>query len=150
MKSTKTLMSLLLALLVGPAAASDRPDPVQAWWGSVSALCGKAFPGRLEMAPEGDTGFVGKALMMHVRDCTAERIRIPFMVGDNRSRTWVLTRHGDRIELKHDHRHRTDRRTRSPGTVAPVPTPAAPTGRCSRPTMTPDACCPAAACAASG
>ena len=65
----------------------------------------QGVPRRLEMAPEGATGFVGKALVMHVRDCRAERIRIPFMVGDNRSRTWVLTRQGDRIELKHDHRH---------------------------------------------
>jgi hypothetical protein len=42
---------------------------------------------------------------MHVRSCETDRIRIPFFVGENRSRTWVLTRKGDRIELKHDHRH---------------------------------------------
>ena len=106
MNSIKFPLRLLLALLmVAPVAAHEPPDPVQVWWDSISALCGKAFPGTLEMAPEGDTGFLDKDLVMHVRDCTSTRIRIPFIVGDNRSRTWVLTRHGDRIELKHDHRH---------------------------------------------
>lgn len=96
---------LLLALLAAPAAAHGPTDPVQAWWDGVTALCGKAFAGTLEMAPEGDSGFVDKALVMHVRECSADRIRIPFVVGDDRSRTWVLTRQGNRIELKHDHRH---------------------------------------------
>jgi hypothetical protein len=42
---------------------------------------------------------------MHVRSCYADQVRIPFVVGDDRSRTWVLTRKGDRVELRHDHRH---------------------------------------------
>lgn len=42
---------------------------------------------------------------MHVRSCEKNRIRIPFFVGDDRSRTWVLTRKKDRLTLKHDHRH---------------------------------------------
>lgn len=106
MSSTRSLLPLLIALLMAAqAAAHEPPDPVRAWWDNLTALCGKAFTGTLETAPEGDTGFVDKALVMHVHDCTSTRIRIPFVVGDNRSRTWVLTRHGNRIELKHDHRH---------------------------------------------
>ena len=42
---------------------------------------------------------------MQVRDCNENEIRIPFHVGENRSRTWVITRIGDRLRLKHDHRH---------------------------------------------
>ncbi|MDQ3495566.1 MAG: hypothetical protein M3485_08635 [Pseudomonadota bacterium] len=99
------LLVLLIAVVAAPVAAHETSDPVQTWWDRVSNLCGKAFAGTLEAAPEGDIGFVDKALVMHVRDCTAERIRIPFVVGDDRSRTWVLTRHGARVELKHDHRH---------------------------------------------
>jgi hypothetical protein len=44
-------------------------------------------------------------LVMHVRECSADTIRIPFHVGENRSRTWVLTRTGNGLRLKHDHRH---------------------------------------------
>jgi hypothetical protein len=91
-----------LVMTAQPATA----DPVDAYWANLTALCGKAFGGTLVQAPEGDTAFEGRALVMHVRDCSPERIRIPFVVGDDLSRTWVLTRHEDgRIELRHDHRH---------------------------------------------
>ncbi len=42
---------------------------------------------------------------MHVRSCSDDVIRIPFTVGENRSRTWVISKKGDRLLLKHDHRH---------------------------------------------
>ncbi len=41
---------------------------------------------------------------MHVRECSDGEIRIPFHVGDDRSRTWVITRSPDGLRLKHDHR----------------------------------------------
>lgn len=86
--------------LAAPAAAGD------GFWDRLSTLCGQAFAGELVRAPEGDTSFEGRALSMHVRSCEENRIRIPFVVGDDLSRTWVLTRHEDgSIELRHDHRH---------------------------------------------
>lgn len=78
-------------------------SPVDGYWANLEALCGQAFEGRLIAAP--DDAMAGQRLVMHVRECGAERIRIPFVIGDNLSRTWVLTRHGHRIELRHDHRH---------------------------------------------
>lgn len=76
------------------------------FWAELQKLCGKAFAGTVAAAPEDDTTFKGKALVMHVRACERNRIRIPFFVGDDRSRTWVLTRRANgRILLKHDHRH---------------------------------------------
>jgi hypothetical protein len=43
---------------------------------------------------------------MHVRGCAdPAELRIPFHVGDDHSRTWVLTRTGNGLRLKHDHRH---------------------------------------------
>lgn len=42
---------------------------------------------------------------MHVRQCAPAEIRIPFQVGSNRSRTWIITRTADGLRLKHDHRH---------------------------------------------
>jgi hypothetical protein len=46
-----------------------------------------------------------KRLAMHVRQCSAGTIRIPFHVDDNRSRTFVLTRTSAGLRLKHIHRH---------------------------------------------
>jgi hypothetical protein len=42
---------------------------------------------------------------MHVRSCSDDEIRIPFHVGEDRSRTWVITRTAGGLRLKHDHRH---------------------------------------------
>jgi hypothetical protein len=43
---------------------------------------------------------------MHVRQCSDREIRIPFHAGEDRSRTWILTRTDAGLRLKHDHRHR--------------------------------------------
>jgi hypothetical protein len=37
--------------------------------------------------------------------CKPGEIAIPFAVGDNRSRTWVITRTDAGVRLKHVHRH---------------------------------------------
>ena len=76
------------------------------FWNQLQAHCEKAFEGEiLEGAVAGD-GFTGEKLVMHVRSCGPNEIRIPFFVGENRSRTWVLRMNPDKtITLKHDHRH---------------------------------------------
>lgn len=69
-------------------------------------LCGKAYQGRIVSPPiAADAAFAGKRLVMHVRTCSGDSIRIPFHVGDDHSRTWVLTRTTTGYRLKHDHRH---------------------------------------------
>ena len=96
---------LLLALILPVAAVSQAESPTSGFWKELQKHCGKAFAGSVAAAPADETTFKNKALVMHVRSCELDRIRIPFFVGDDRSRTWVLTRKGDRIELRHDHRH---------------------------------------------
>ncbi|MBA3335595.1 MAG: hypothetical protein H0T08_08310 [Acidobacteria bacterium] len=75
------------------------------FWTELQKLCGKSYAGTLISAPENDVDFKGKELVMHVRACEKTRTRIPFFVGANKSRTWVLTKEKDQILLKHDHRH---------------------------------------------
>jgi hypothetical protein len=74
------------------------------FWKNLKALSGKAFEGQLVSASANDD-FTGKKLVMHVLFADDETILIPFNVGDNRSRTWILKYQNGRIELKHDHRH---------------------------------------------
>jgi hypothetical protein len=71
------------------------------------ALCGKAFEGRIVSPPvAADAAFAEKRLVMHVRACSTDQVRVPFHVGDDHSRTWVLTRTTTTgYRLKHDHRH---------------------------------------------
>jgi len=75
------------------------------FWTELRKLCGKAYAGTVAAAPADDVTFKDKELVMHVRACEKNQMRIPFFVGTDKSRTWVLTRKKERIMLKHDHRH---------------------------------------------
>jgi len=105
-----TLLIVLAVLQFQAALAADAsrtPLPADAFMGAVADLCGLAFAGRItanDPAAPGDP-FAGKALVMHVRECGPAQVRIPFHVGEDRSRTWVLTRTDTGLRLKHDHRH---------------------------------------------
>ncbi|MGH8055267.1 MAG: hypothetical protein ACREP4_15255 [Stenotrophomonas sp.] len=100
------------AFVSTPANAAGTADPAAAdqFMATLASHCGQAFAGRIiNNLPASTTpdAFEGKALVMHVRGCdTPEReLRVPFHVGDDHSRTWVLTRTASGLRLKHDHRH---------------------------------------------
>lgn len=98
----------VLSAICAANAQSQKPKPEPAnatFWTELKKLCGQAYAGTVAAAPADDTTFKGQSLQMYVLSCEPNRIRIPFVVGDDRSRTWVLTRVKDRILLKHDHRH---------------------------------------------
>ena len=103
------LSPLLLWLAVGACAGSPSPGALaeeqEAFWSALGALCGEAFEGEVREAPPGDTSFTDRRLVMQVRECGRDEIRIPFHVGEDRSRTWVITRTPAGLRLKHDHRH---------------------------------------------
>ena len=102
------IISLFCVLLFSQNAFSQTKatGEVDNFWNNLQKLCGKAFAGTVAAAPANDTTFKDKELVMHIRSCEKNRIRIPFFVGVDKSRTWVLTRQKNgRILLKHDHRH---------------------------------------------
>lgn len=90
-----------------PPASPPLAQEQEAFWAAIEAHCGRAYEGRVAISTgsAGDTAMAGKRLVMHVRECKPGEIRIPFHVGDDRSRTWVLTRTATGLRLKHDHRH---------------------------------------------
>ena len=100
-------LAALAALILASCAPVERTPatPADAFFAAVAAHCGKAFAGRVVSTDPADKDMAGKPLVMHVRQCSADEIRIPFHVGDDRSRTWVLTRTATGLRLKHDHRH---------------------------------------------
>ena len=90
-------------LLCGNLAISQDQNTQTIFWSSLEKHCSKAYEGIITEGANDD--FKGKKLIMHVIRCTKDEIKIPFHVGDNRSRTWVLTRKNKSLTLKHDHRH---------------------------------------------
>ena len=98
--------AIILSALATASCATPIVPAQPTFFTNLSTLCGKAFEGRIASPPsEADASFAGKRLVMHVRECSADTIRIPFHVGDDRSRTWVVTRTAAGYRLKHDHRH---------------------------------------------
>jgi hypothetical protein len=94
------------ALALSACASAPAPStPQDQFFANLTALCGQSFEGRVVTQEAADSAFAGQRLVMQVRECSANEIRVPFHVGEDRSRTWVITRTGEGLRLKHDHRH---------------------------------------------
>ena len=98
------IISLFIGFLLVTNVNAQEESPALTFWKTLQSHCGQAYEGVLVLPLE-DEAFGGKRLTMHVRSCSDSEIKIPFFVGDDKSRTWVLTYDNDRISLKHDHRH---------------------------------------------
>ncbi len=106
--TSRSFSSLLLVLtstlLLSCNSPGTEPD---AFMAAIAQHCGQAFAGRVvtDVPTVADSPFAGQTLIMHIRECRDNELSIPFHVGDDRSRTWVVSRTEDAARLKHDHRH---------------------------------------------
>ncbi|WP_419149243.1 hypothetical protein [Pseudoalteromonas 'SMAR'] len=101
----------IVALAVLSGSALARPAPLvsipthDAFFDSIKAHCGKAYEGKVSVDNQGPSSFSEARLVMHVRKCSATELQVPFHVGKDASRTWIITKTGSGLSLKHDHRH---------------------------------------------
>ncbi|QTL36268.1 hypothetical protein [Pseudoalteromonas viridis] len=99
------------ALLVSGTVMA-RPAPLvsipthDAFFDQIKQHCGKAYEGKVTVDNQGPSAFSDARLIMHVRRCNEQELQIPFHVGQNASRTWIITKTGSGLSLKHDHRHK--------------------------------------------
>jgi hypothetical protein len=108
MRAFRIAFHLLAAGLLSACGGGQRATQMSAqdiFWYSIQELCGQAFPGTIIYNSPPDPAFTEKRLVMHVRECMPDEIRIPFHVGEDRSRTWILMRTEGGLRLLHDHRH---------------------------------------------
>jgi hypothetical protein len=105
MINRSAILSFAAIATLSACATTPPTTPQSAFMAQLRTLCGKAFEGRMMTNDARDADIGSQRLIMHVRSCTAEEIRIPFHVGEDRSRTWVLTTTATGLRLKHDHRH---------------------------------------------
>lgn len=96
----------LLCFVWGCGGAADEAatvaSPQDEFFAQLESMCGQAFEGEATLVS--GEGFDGR-MVMHVRRCSPDEIQIPLHVGENRSRTWIVTRTEQGLRLKHDHRH---------------------------------------------
>ena len=104
---------VLLILVFTPAPAQPhvtssgfpQPQAQKAFFNNLRKLCGQRFEGATDFPQNADHPMVGKKLLMIVGPCTEKEIRIPFQVGEDKSRTWIVTLGEKGLLFKHDHRH---------------------------------------------
>lgn len=102
----KLALTIVAATWLAAAPAALAQSPAGAFFDALGKLCGQSFAGQVAEGNETDAAFREADLIMTVASCNETEIRVPFHVGEDHSRTWVITRLGeDRLRLKHDHRH---------------------------------------------
>lgn len=100
----KNFSSFCILFLVSSIAFSQTDKQ---FFNKLKSLEGKTFYGKAIYMPDTlkPNDFWGKELKFTVQHTKTSELRMPFQVGENKSRTWVLTKTKSGIQLKHDHRH---------------------------------------------
>jgi hypothetical protein len=93
--------AVLTLALSSTAQAADTRDQFMA---TLKSMCGQRFEGGLTYAIDPANPFAGKKMRADVV-CTGTDVRMPVLVGEDRSRTWIFTRSATGLDLRHDHRH---------------------------------------------
>jgi hypothetical protein len=81
-------------------------NPQKEFFNHFKLLEGKKYAGKEVFIAEGMESWASLELIMHVREFTDTAVYIPFKVGNNSSRTWMLIMEGENtLRFRHDHRH---------------------------------------------
>jgi hypothetical protein len=97
---------LTLALHASCASSTAVQSPQQdhdAFFDKLASLQGQSFPGRTLFMSEPDEAMLHSDLLMHVAKVEGDTMHVRFLVGDDTSRTWILTRTRDGLHLRHRH-----------------------------------------------
>jgi len=114
LNTMKIIKTAAVFALLSMASACQTSIPTQGttvvkhqdeFFKTLTNLCGQRFEGQMTFPLEGQDSFAGKLLVANFADCSETELRIPFVVGEDRSRTWIVSKTADGLQLKHDHRH---------------------------------------------
>lgn len=99
---------VLIAACGGPPPTTTEPQKTEqdVFFERFKPLEGKKFAGRQIFIDPSMESWADRELVIHIREVHHNIVYIPFVVGENSSRTWELHRLADgRLRLRHDHRH---------------------------------------------
>jgi hypothetical protein len=98
MKNACITIILILSVLTNVFAQQ------QDFINNMQAYCGKSFAG-VPVFPVENNPMGNERLVVIFESCNDTEMRMPFHVGTDKSRTWILTQTPDGLLFKHDHRH---------------------------------------------
>ncbi|MBY6064067.1 hypothetical protein [Pseudidiomarina sediminum] len=96
--------SIAAVASVMTACQPQSVEPQDAFFAQFSPYCGKSFAAKVIKDNQASEAWQ-QDLVVHIRDCEANTIRMPLHVGEDRSRTWVLTRTEQGLDFQHIHLH---------------------------------------------
>ena len=104
---------IALGLMASPVMAESqqaKPAPTldtnqQAFFDHVKSICGARYEGKSVFPEDPGDAFRDQLLVAVIESCGDDEIRIPFLVGPDASRTWLLKPTATGLQFKHDHRH---------------------------------------------
>jgi hypothetical protein len=89
------------AAVLSACATTPLKSGQDQFFASVSSHCGHSLHGRLVSNDPQDAAMNGKPIIGHFVGCTASEVRINIAVGDDTSRTWLISRTPGGLRLKH-------------------------------------------------
>jgi hypothetical protein len=98
--------ALIAASCATVAAGPDGTGGIEAqraFFENMRAMCGQTFGGRTVHAEAHDRTFEPARLFFVVEECSEDELRIPFIVGDDDSRTWILEMGDEGLTFRHEH-----------------------------------------------
>jgi hypothetical protein len=73
---------------------------------ALKAHHGQSYTGTVVTPLRDNDPFAGKELRIFIQRASSDSLRVPFWVGEDKSRTWLITLDKKKgLLLKHDHRH---------------------------------------------
>lgn len=98
-------LAVLYASMFSQVTFAEQSEAQDAFFQKVASFCGTSFSGQSTFPEDPGDAWRGKELVAHIETCKPDEIRIPFSVGEDHSRTWILRRVEGGLQLQHDHRH---------------------------------------------
>ncbi|MEO0784563.1 MAG: hypothetical protein AAFY10_02625 [Pseudomonadota bacterium] len=80
--------------------------PEDEFFSRLQELCGQSFAGEIVSTDEEDADWRAQLITVSVARCERDEIQMPLVVGEDTSRTWIISRVAEGgLELRHRHLH---------------------------------------------
>lgn len=81
-------------------------EPVSEFIENLKKFEGQSFYGKVLFPENPEAPFNADTLFVNFESFTETEVRMPFILGNDKSRTWVLIMNENGLLFKHDHRHK--------------------------------------------
>lgn len=98
--------TLFLSVIALASCNSADDNPQRAFVENLMPLCGGSYSGKVVSTDAVDEDWRQSAITLGPVECGIDAFRMPLKVGEDTSRTWILSPEKTSLTLKHDHRHK--------------------------------------------